>query len=159
VNRITNSSNKVQLYLEEQGHELKVKTYPASTRTAKDAASAIGCEVGQIAKSLIFKEPEANKAVLIIASGSNLVDLDKVQKATGLTLGKADADFVREQTGYAIGGVPPVAHKQPLQTLLDNDLIQYPTIWAAAGTPNTVFELTSSDLLQLTKGTWLNLKQ
>ena len=130
---------------------------PDSTRTAKDAAKAIGCTVSQIAKSLIFKESQTGDAVLVVASGTNMVSSEKVEQATGLQLSKADADFVREKVGYAIGGVPPVAHQTPVKTILDQDLQQYDSIWAAAGSPHSVFELTPRDLGSLTQGQWIDL--
>ncbi|WMS87622.1 YbaK/EbsC family protein [Pleionea litopenaei] len=153
------SSAKVQSFLAERGQEFIVQQMPASTRTAKDAAEAIGCRVEQIAKSLIFKDDESKSAVLIIASGSNQVSLEKVKEQTGMQLGKADADFVREKTGFAIGGVPPVAHTTEIITLLDQDLQQFNEIWAAAGTPNSVFKLTPEQLGDLTHGRWLDIKK
>ncbi len=149
------SAQKVQDFLSHSGMDFKVSELPASTRTAKDAASALGCEVAQIAKSLIFKDNNSGQAVLIITSGSNRVDVQKVEVATGLKLGKADADFVRQQTGFAIGGVPPVGHKNPSRILLDEDLNNFESLWAAAGTPNAVFCLIPAELEQLTKGQYL----
>lgn len=151
------SARKVQDYLNERGFSFAVRELPASTRTAAEAAEAIGCSVPQIAKSLIFRDEVSGRAVLIIASGGNRVSTDKVEAATGLKLGKADGRFVREKTGFAIGGVPPVAHATPVITLLDPDLKQYETIWAAAGTPNAVFALKPTDLDPLTHGHWIDL--
>lgn len=151
------SARKVQDFLNDRGFSFEVRELPASTRTAKEAAEAIGCTVPQIAKSLIFRDEASDRAVLIVASGSNRVSTEKVEAATGLTLGKADGRFVRERTGFAIGGVPPVAHATPVITLLDPDLKQYDTIWAAAGTPNAVFALKPADLEPLTEGRWIDL--
>ncbi|MBB5320180.1 YbaK/EbsC family protein [Marinobacter oulmenensis] len=151
------SSLKVQTFLSEHGEDFVVQQMPASTRTAKDAAEAIGCTVSQIAKSLIFKHGETGEPVLIVASGTNLVSPEKVRDATGIVLEKADASFVREKVGYAIGGVPPVAHHSQVHTILDRDLCQYPEIWAAAGTPNSVFKLNPQHLGSLTKGQWIDL--
>ena len=153
------SSAKVQAYLLQQGLSFDVVEMPSSTRTAKDAASAIGCEVAQIAKSLIFKNQENGEPVLVVASGRNRVSLEKVEDATELRLSKADADFVRDKVGYAIGGVPPVAHLSPITTLLDVELQSFTFIWAAAGTPNSVFKLTSTDLQTLTGGRWIALAE
>ncbi|RRS08849.1 YbaK/EbsC family protein [Pseudoalteromonas sp. J010] len=151
------SSMKVQEFLSKNGQDFVVQEMPSSTRTASDAAASIGCTVAQIAKSLIFKHGETGEAVLVVASGSNMVCADKVRKATGITLTKADANFVREKVGYAIGGVPPVAHHSSVHTILDEDLNQYSEIWAAAGTPNSVFKLNPQKLSELTQGQWIDL--
>ncbi|NUZ11525.1 YbaK/EbsC family protein [Pseudoalteromonas sp. McH1-7] len=151
------SSMKVQEFLSKNGQDFVVQEMPSSTRTASDAAASIGCTVAQIAKSLIFKHGETGEAVLVVASGSNMVCADKVRKATGITLTKADANFVREKVGYAIGGVPPVAHNSSVHTVLDEDLNQYSEIWAAAGTPNSVFKLNPQKLSELTQGQWIDL--
>src|SRR5690606_11880215 len=132
--------------------------FPESTRTAQEAADAIGCTVGQIAKSLIFKGKTSQKPILIITSGANRVNEKKVKEYIGEKLGKADADFVREHTGFAIGGVPPVGHIKPITTYIDEDLMQYDEIWAAAGTPNSVFKLTPSILADMTKGRIIKVK-
>lgn len=134
------------------GDRFPVLEFDASTRTAEDAAAAIGCTVAQIAKSLIFRAA-SGRAVLVVASGTNRVDEKKAAAAVGEALARADADFVREQTGFAIGGVPPVGHAMKLLTLIDEDLLALDEIWAAAGTPNAVFRLTPTDLLALTGGT------
>ncbi|MFA0086089.1 YbaK/EbsC family protein [Vibrio sp. 10N.261.51.F12] len=151
------SSLKVQAVLTQHGHDFVIQQMPSSTRTAVDAAESIGCTVSQIAKSLIFKHGQTGEPVLIVASGSNMVCADKVQEATGIVLKKADASFVRDNVGYAIGGVPPVAHNTTVQTILDNDLRQYSEVWAAAGTPNSVFKLNPQHLGELTNGQWIDL--
>jgi len=151
------SSEKVQAFLNQHGQEFIVQQMPDSTRTAVDAANAIGCTVDQIAKSLIFRNKTSGEAVLIVASGTNVVCMDKVKASTGITLEKADAAFVREKVGYAIGGVPPVAHNEQVTTILDASLQQHETIWAAAGTPNSVFKLAPQDLNTLTNGEWIML--
>ncbi|MCV2883682.1 YbaK/EbsC family protein [Aestuariibacter sp. AA17] len=151
------SAQRVQQFLTEHGYTFAVHQMPASTRTAEEAAQAIGCKVAQIAKSLVFKEASTKQAVLIIASGANTVCVEKVKAATGIILEKADAAFVREHVGYAIGGVPPVAHTHTLTTYLDEDIQHYPEIWAAAGTPHSVFRLTPEQLSELTKGDWIAL--
>ncbi|MBN3494599.1 YbaK/EbsC family protein [Vibrio neptunius] len=154
---LKSSSMKVQEFLSQNGQDFVVQEMPNSTRTASDAAESIGCTVSQIAKSLIFKHGETGKPVLVVASGSNMVCADKVKQATGITLTKADASFVRDKVGYAIGGVPPVAHNSSVHTILDQDLNQYSEIWAAAGTPNSVFKLNPQNLGQLTQGQWIDL--
>ncbi len=130
-----------------------VRELSASTRTAQEAADAVGCTVAQIAKSLIFRGKHSGRAWLIIASGANRVDEKRAAALTGEPLGRADADFVRQATGYAIGGVPPVAHATPVGCLIDADLLDLPGIWAAAGTPHALFPLTTDDLTLLTGGT------
>ena len=152
------SAQKVQNALSARGMTLQVMELPDSTRTAQEAAQAIGCDVGQIVKSLVFKGKRSAKPVLVIASGSNRVDERKIEALIGEPLGKADADFVRQQTGFVIGGVPPVGHSQPLLTYVDADLLQYTEIWAAAGTPHAVFRLTPGELCDLTGGEVVELK-
>ena len=156
---LKSSAKRVQEFLTENGFDFLVKELPSSTRTAVEAAASIGCTVPQIAKSLIFKDSTSGNPVLVVASGSNRVSTSKIESQTGLHLEKADALFVKEKVGYAIGGVPPVAHNQNVRTILDPDLKQFEVIWAAAGTPNAVFKLKSSDLESLTKGTWIELAQ
>jgi Cys-tRNA(Pro) deacylase len=143
------SALKVQAVL---GDRFQVLEFDASTRTAADAADAIGCEVAQIAKSLIFRGGTSGRAVLIIASGVDRVDEKKAAAAIGEPIARADADFVREATGFAIGGVPPVGHKTQSIVLIEEQLMQFSEIWAAAGTPNAVFRLKPSDLVELTGG-------
>lgn len=154
---LTASANKVQTHLKENGFSCVVKVLPDSTRTAVEAAQAIGCEVAQIAKSLIFVDKSTGNPILIIASGTNQVDLNKVQKNTGLSLTKADGNFVKERIGYAIGGVPPVGHKETIRTLLDPSLKNYEYIWAAAGTPFSVFQLRSEEIQKMTQGEYIDL--
>jgi prolyl-tRNA editing enzyme YbaK/EbsC (Cys-tRNA(Pro) deacylase) len=144
--------------LREKGCDGEVREFSASTRTSADAAAAIGCAVGQIAKSLIFRARPSGRAVLVIASGANRVDETRVSAALGERLGKADAAFVRAETGFAIGGVPPAGHERKLITFIDEDLLAFGEIWAAAGTPNAVFRLTPSDLLALTEGKVIAVK-
>ncbi len=146
------SSARVQQALVELGIDCRVRELPASTHTAADAAAALQCEIAQIAKSLVFRTADESTAVLIIASGANRVDETSVSRLLGTRIVKADADFVREVTGFAIGGVPPVGHRQPLTTLIDEDLLQHETIWAAAGTPRSVCELPTRALERLTGG-------
>lgn len=128
-----------------------VRTFPEGTRTAVDAAAAVGCDVAQIVKSLVFRRA-SGAPVLVVASGRNRVDEAKVQAILGEPVGKADAAFVREATGYAIGGVPPAAHATPIETLVDEDLLAFDEVWAAAGTPRSVFALTPDELLAMTRG-------
>lgn len=134
------------------GLNLVVREFSATTRTSAQAADAVGCAVAQIAKSLIFKTRETARPVLVIASGVNRVDEKAVSAIVGEKIERADPDFVRAHTGFAIGGVPPVGHAVPPITLIDRDLLHMPEIWAAAGTPNAVFRLTPDDLVRITGG-------
>ena len=149
---LSSSARRVQDALDRLGLILKVVELPGSTRTAADAAQAIGCTVAQIAKSLIFRAKESDRPVLVIASGVNRVNEKVIASILGEKIGKADADFVRQRTGFVIGGVPPVGHSEPIETFLDEDLLQYDEIWAAAGTPHAVFRLTPEDLIRATAG-------
>ncbi len=150
---LSRSAQRVQDALTALGFSMgQVVELPATTRTAAEAAAAIGCTVAQIAKSLVFKGAQSGAPVLVIASGANHVDTPLVAGALGEPLAKADADFVRAQTGFVIGGVPPVGHDRPLRTFIDQDLRQFDVIWAAAGTPNAVFRLTPADLERMTGG-------
>jgi len=159
ASNLSDSAKRVQDYLLVRGFSFEVRELPGSTRTAQEAADSIGCAVAQIAKSLVFRDEENGLPVLVIASGSNRVDVAKIEKKAGLKLGKADGSFVKEKTGYAIGGIPPVGHNEPLKTILDIDLQKYEVIWAAAGTPFAVFQLKPADLEPLTNGQWLELSE
>jgi Cys-tRNA(Pro) deacylase len=146
------SAQRVQDAIIAAGYGCRVIELDASTRTAAEAAAAVGCTVGQIAKSLVFVGRESGRAYLVIASGAHRVDEQRVAQHSGERLEKADADAVRAATGYVIGGVPPLGHDRPLTTLIDQELLQYATIWAAAGNPNALFELTPGDLVGMTGG-------
>ncbi len=152
------SAEKVQTTLDEFGVKLNVVQLSASTRTAQEAADAIGCALGQIAKSVVFKGKTSQKPVLIIASGTNRVNEKVVQEKVKEKLEKANPDFIQAYTGFSIGGVPPVGHKNPLPIYIDQDLMQYDEIWAAAGTPNAVFKLTPKILVEITKGAIICIK-
>lgn len=146
------SAQKVQDMLHTLGYASRVVELPDSTRTAQEAARAIGCQVGQIAKSLIFRGKHSNTPLLVVASGSNRVNERRLSKLVGEPIEKADATFVREHTGFAVGGVPPVGHAELLTNFIDEDLLQYEAIWAAAGTPHAVFQLTPAELQAMTGG-------
>jgi prolyl-tRNA editing enzyme YbaK/EbsC (Cys-tRNA(Pro) deacylase) len=149
----------VQDFLTEKGFSFEVKELSGSTRTAQEAADSVGCALGQIAKSLVFKDKKSEEPVLVIASGANRVDMKKIARATGIKLTRADGNFVKAKTGFAIGGVPPAGHAAPLRTILDPDLKQYDRIWAAAGTPFALFELRPEDLAPMTGGVWVALAE
>jgi prolyl-tRNA editing enzyme YbaK/EbsC (Cys-tRNA(Pro) deacylase) len=143
----------VQNALAQHGLACQVVELPASTRTAQDAAQAVGSTVGQIVKSLVFCTSQTNAPLLVLASGTNRVNEQRLAALIGEPISKADPAFVRLHTGFAIGGVAPLAHPVPLVTYIDRDLLQYDTIWAAGGTPNTVFALTPAQLHTITAGT------
>ncbi len=144
------TAQKVQDLLTARGFDCSVIEHAESTRTAQEAADRAGCLLGQITKSLIFKGRQSGKPILVLTSGTNRVNEKLISEYAGEAIGRADADFVRNVTGFAIGGVPPIGHAQPMETYLDEDLLQYPTVWAAAGTPNAIFELTPGALLEMT---------
>ncbi|MET1026267.1 MAG: YbaK/EbsC family protein [Dongiaceae bacterium] len=152
------SIDRVRRALQAFGLEGEINYFDASTRTSADAAAAIGCSVAQIAKSVIFRVPSSDEAVLIMASGVNRVDERKVEAALGEKIGKADAAFVRQRTGFAIGGVAPIGHTGPIRVFIDRDLQQYSEIWAAAGSPHAVFRLSPADLQRLTGGQVTDIK-
>lgn len=153
---LSKNSAKVQAFLDQFGLKLEVQELVQSTRTAQDAADAVGCELGQIVKSLVFRSGPT--PLLFLVSGKNQLDLQKAGSALGRDIQKADADFVREQTGYPIGGVPPVAHANLIDIFIDRDLMAYEEIWAAAGTPNAVFRIKSDDLPRITGGRIIDVK-
>ena len=147
----------VQEVLAESGLEVRVQELVDSARTAQDAAYAIGCSLGQIVKSLVFKTRYTARPILVLASGTTRVDTRKLRRLVGEKIGQASADFVRNQTGFAIGGVAPVGHPAPLKTFVDRELLQHETVWAAAGTPHAVFMCTPQFLQTL--GQVSDLKQ
>ncbi|HJS33043.1 MAG TPA: YbaK/EbsC family protein [Alphaproteobacteria bacterium] len=146
------SAQKVQDALRARGFANQVVERAQSTRTSADAAAAVGCTVAQIAKSIVFRAVSSDRPVLVIASGVNRVDERKVAAAIGEGLRKADAEWVRDKTGFVIGGVPPLGHNTKPRVLVDRDLLALPEIWAAAGTPNAVFKLTPDELVHMTGG-------
>ena len=158
MTQLSPSAQKIQDALRALGFDLTVIEHAESTRTAEEAAERVGVTLGQIVKSLIFKGKASGKPILVLTSGSNRVNEKRIKEYAGEKIERADADFVRAVTGYAIGGVPPIAHTQPMETYLDEDLLQYDVIWAAAGTPKAVFELTPADLQKMTAGRVLPVK-
>jgi prolyl-tRNA editing enzyme YbaK/EbsC (Cys-tRNA(Pro) deacylase) len=155
---LSSSAQRVQSALNEHNLELRVVELPGSTRTSQEAADTIGCEVSQIAKSIIFRGKESETPILVIASGENRVSERKLKSIVGEKVEKPDAGFVLEETGYAIGGIPPVGHKNDIVTYIDEDLMDHKVIWAAAGTPNAVFSLTPQELLEITNGEIIDVK-
>jgi Cys-tRNA(Pro) deacylase len=139
--------SRFEAWLRSVGLVLEVRRFPEGTRTAEDAARAIGCEVGQIVKSLVFTAD--GEAVVALVSGANRLDLGRLAALAGGTAGKADAELVRAATGYAIGGVPPFGHARRLPVFMDRDLERYDVVWAAAGRPDAVFPITPNRLAEL----------
>ena len=152
------SAEKVQQAVLALGFSFTIVEFDDTTRTSADAAAAIGCSLGQIAKTLVFRTAQSQQPVLILASGVNRVNEKTIASVLGEKIKKADADFVREKTGFAIGGGPPVGPPTPIITLLDEDLFQYEEVWSAAGTPNAVFPLTPQELETMTRGRVLPIK-
>ncbi|GGX46751.1 aminoacyl-tRNA deacylase [Tateyamaria omphalii] len=145
---MSKSLKRVRAALDAAKIETQILETPLA-RTAADAANAIGCEIDQIAKSIIFRGHDSGKAILFITAGGNTVDPTKATAVAGEALGKADAALIRTQTGFAIGGVSPVGHLNPIQTYLDPRLMDFAAVWAAAGTPHHVFKVKPDDLRQL----------
>ena len=146
------SAQKIQNLLHSLGYTYTVVEHSESTRTAQEAADRAGCELGQIVKSLIFRGKVSGKPILVLTSGANRVDEKRISGYAGESISRADADFVRTVTGFAIGGVPPIGHNEKMETYIDEDFLPYATIWAAAGTPNAIFELNTTDLQKMTEG-------
>jgi prolyl-tRNA editing enzyme YbaK/EbsC (Cys-tRNA(Pro) deacylase) len=138
------SADRIAAVLKAAGLGDQVREFPEGTRTADEAAAAVGCEVGQICKSLVFRVGDA--PLLVVASGANRVDEARFGAE------KADAAFVLERTGFAIGGVPPFGHARRIETVVDEDLMAYDVVWAAAGTPRAVFAIAPDQLVQLSRG-------
>ena len=143
---MSKSIKRVQQAAEANGLAIQIIRMPESTRTAEEAAKACGCDVAQIVKSLIFEGTQSKTLKLLLVSGANQVDLDHAATQIGEPLGRADAKRVREETGFAIGGVAPIGHLKPVATFIDNSLLSHTTVWAAAGAPNAVFEINPAEL-------------
>lgn len=158
MSTLSPSAQKIQDLLNSLGYTYTVIEHGESTRTAQEAAERAGCELGQIVKSLIFQGKTSGKPILVLTSGANRVDEKRISEYAGESIRRADADFVRTVTGFVIGGVPPIGHVQMMETYLDEDFLQYKTIWAAAGTPNAIFELASGDLQKMTGGKVMRVK-
>ncbi len=157
--KLKGSSQRIQDILHHLGLDIEVMEFQEMTRTSQEAANTIGCEVGQIAKTLIFKGKTSSKPICVIASGKNRVDEKKIAEYVGEGIERSDADFVLQHTGFAIGGVPPLGFQLDMPPIIDEDLLAYSEIWAAAGTPNSVFRLTPNDLLKITNGRVANIRK
>ncbi len=144
--------------LRDGGVDSAVVEFEQTTRTSAEAAAAIGCSVAEIAKSIVFRGATSGRAVVVVASGDNRVSEAKVAAHVGEPLSRADPEFVRAATGYAIGGVAPIGHAEPVKLLLDEDLRRFATVWAAGGTPFAVFPVKPDDLQRLTGVPWADVK-
>lgn len=160
MSNLSPSAQKIQNLLAELGYAYSVIEHAESTRTAQEAADRAGCQLAQIVKSLIFRGTlsRSGKPILVLTSGANRVDEKRISGYAGEPIARADADFVRAVTGFAIGGVPPIGHLQPMETYIDEDFLPFQTIWAAAGTPNAIFELKTADLQKMTGGSVRRVK-
>lgn len=151
-NILSQNSQKIQKLLNQLGLDNKVLELPDSTRTSSDAAKAVKCSIDQIAKSMIFKTKSTNRPILIIASGGNRVNEKALRKFVPEKVSMASPDFVKETTGFIVGGVPPAGHTTQIETFIDKDLMKFKEIWAAAGTPYSIFKLTPQQLVDITNG-------
>jgi prolyl-tRNA editing enzyme YbaK/EbsC (Cys-tRNA(Pro) deacylase) len=156
---MSKSSKRIQDLLHEYGIATTIREFSQLTRTSQEAADAIGCEVGQIAKSLIFKGTKTGKPVCVIASGKNRVDEKKIEQYIGEAIEKPDADFVIQHTGFVIGGIPPIGYQFEQPPLIDEDLMTTAQVWAAAGTPNSVFCISPHELVRITQATVVKVKK
>ncbi len=145
-NTVLSSRARVEAALHQLGMPADIVEFATSTRSSVEAAAAIGCDVAQIAKSIVFRGKRSDACIVVIASGADRIDEKRLQTELGEAVGRADADFVRDRTGFAIGGVAPVGHDGAVTVLVDRALWALDPIWAAAGTPNTVFRLGADDL-------------
>lgn len=160
MNEISNpTACKVQNLLEQLGYKCKVVEFQETTRTSLEAATQVGCTLKQIVKSLIFKGKTSGKPLLILTSGANRVDVKKIKVLIGENIDRADPEFVRNCTGFAIGGIPPLGHVSEINTLMDEDLLKYDDLWAAAGTPNAVFRLTPQELITMSGAKVASVKE
>ena len=159
------SVERVRAALLAAGHPDTIRAFPEGTRSAAEAAAAVGCAVAQIAKSIVFRgvpdpaDPARDRAVLVVASGANRVNPAKAACAGGMALRRADAAWVREATGFAIGGVAPLGHLAPPVVLVDRDLAAFDSLWAAAGSPTHVFATTPDELLRISGGAWAVVRE
>lgn len=156
---LSSSAQRVQEALKALGFvHYQVMEFTQTTRSAAEAAQAVGCHVSQIVKSIIFRTQETHKPILILVSGVNRVDEKKLSELLQEKIEKPDAEFVRAKTGFAIGGVGPVGHSEKLITFIDEDLLKFDEVWAAAGNPNAVFKLSPRDLVAMSDGRVVSVK-
>jgi prolyl-tRNA editing enzyme YbaK/EbsC (Cys-tRNA(Pro) deacylase) len=156
--KLSDAAQRFQDFLRGRGYAHRVIENKTPTRSAAEAAAVLGCGIAQIAKSIIFRAGTSGRPVMAVASGANRIDEAKLSALLGEPLGKANADFVRLASGFAIGGVPPLGHAQPIVLFIDRDLLNETTIWAAAGSPNALFSLTPAELVAMTGGQVADVK-
>ena len=149
--------NRFESWLSSTDYSVKVKSFPDGTRTATDAARAVGCELGQIVKSLVFVA--GGRPVVALVSGSNRLDEERLGSVAGNPVAKANAEMARSSTGYSIGGVPPFGHLTEIPVFMDRDLLGYDVVWAAAGRPDSVFEIEPERLRELSSATVIDLRE
>ena len=157
MNETTPSVERVRAALLAASHDDTIAVFPDGTRTAQDAANAVGCTVAQIAKSIVLRAGE--QVVLVITSGANRVDTAKIAALLGHPVKPADGRWVRDVTGFAIGGVAPVGHQSPPRIFIDQDLMALDVVWAAAGSPRHVFRTTGADIARMTGGTVADVRE
>jgi len=157
--QLKKSSQKILDYLNQNNAQTKILQFQETTKTSQDAANQIKCQVAQIAKSLVFQIKNSDELILIIASGSNRVNTKKVEKIINAKITRADPTYIKQETGFTIGGIPPFAHNKKLKTLLDKDLKNYNKVYAAAGTPHSIFSLTPEELHKTTKATFYDIAE
>ncbi len=157
--QLSATAQRVQQTLRSLGSNAIIKEHKEACRTSSEAATVLGCSVAQIAKSVIFKGETTGQSILVITSGANRVDTAKVASLAGEKPGKADADFVREHTGFVIGGVSPIAHANPGKVLFDRDLLQYESVFPAGGTPQAMFAIEPNELLRISRATLADIAQ
>ncbi|MCW5693638.1 MAG: YbaK/EbsC family protein [Pseudolabrys sp.] len=157
MNETTPSVERVRAALLAASHDDTIAVFPDGTRTAQDAANAVGCTVAQIAKSIVLRAGE--QVVLVITSGANRVDMAKIATLTGESVKPADGRWVRDVTGFAIGGVAPVGHQSPPRIFIDQDLMALDTVWAAAGSPRHVFRTTGAEIARMTGGSVADVRE
>jgi prolyl-tRNA editing enzyme YbaK/EbsC (Cys-tRNA(Pro) deacylase) len=158
TNSLSPDAQRFQDGLRNRGYNFEVVEHAQTTHSAKEAARAIGCSLGQIAKSLVFRKSVSRSPLLVIASGPNRVNELSLGEKLGEPLEKANPDFVYAATGFSVGGVPPTCHTGTFETIIDKDLLKYELIWAAGGSPNAVFPLTPTELVEITTGKVLSIK-
>ncbi len=159
MNDLPEAASRVQNAAQILGLSIAIQVMPSTTRTAEEAAAACNCAAGAIVKSLVFQGNTSGSAYLFLVSGANRVSVSKAELAVGEAVIRPDARFVRTVTGYAIGGIPPIGHLSPLVPLIDEDLLQFETVWAAAGTPNAVFAVDPRALATATGGRLVDIRE
>ena len=157
--KLSPSAQHVQEALKALGYSNLVVEHEQTTKSAREAAQAIGCQLGQIVKSLIFRTRDSHRPILVLVSGQNRVDEARLGQLVAEPVERADPDFVSLTTGFSIGGVPPLGHKTQMVTFIDEDLLAWDEIWAAGGSPNAVFKLTPAEMLSMTHGQAAKIKQ